>query len=129
VVSIGMPFSRCRHLAVTSKLSSARPIGSMNRWHELQVALVRWISIRSRVVSSRPSFAAAAASRSGTSGGGGGGGVPSSTSITHLPRSTGEVRLASDVCTSIEPWPRMPRRESSGYVTRRNSGPTTPLMP
>ena len=34
-------------------------------------------------------------------GGGGGGGVPSSTSITHLPRSTGEVRLASDVCTSI----------------------------
>ena len=33
----------------------------------------------------------------GTFGGGGGGGVPSSTSITYLPRCTGEVRMAVDV--------------------------------
>ena len=86
----------------------------MKRWHELQVGFLRCDSMRSRVVSIRPSFASPVASRSGTSGGGGGGGVPSSTSITHLPRSTGEVRLASEVCTSMLPWPRMPRRLASG---------------
>ena len=86
----------------------------MKRWQALQVGLARCISIRSRVVSSLPSLASPVSSSAGTLGGGGGGGVPSSTSITHLPRSTGEVRLASEVCTSIEPWPRMPRRVASG---------------
>src|SRR5215211_3193745 len=57
----------------------------------------RCSSIRSRVVRNLPSFAPAVSSRSGTPGGGGGGGVPSSTSITHLPRSTGDVRLPSVV--------------------------------
>ncbi len=33
----------------------------------------------------------------GTSGGGGGGGAPSTFSMIHLPRSTGEVRCAYDV--------------------------------
>ena len=49
--------------------------------------------MRSRVDSSLPpAFAFTESSSAGTFGGGGGGGVPSSTSITHLPRSTGEVR-------------------------------------
>jgi hypothetical protein len=39
-------------------------------------------------------------SKLGTFGGGGGGGVPISTSMTHLPRRTGEVRLAIDVSRS-----------------------------
>ena len=55
----------------------------------------------------------------GMSGGGGGGGVPSSTSMTHLPRSTGDVRFASDVSTRMLPCPSTPRRVSSGWVTRR----------
>ena len=46
--------------------------------------------------------------------GAGGGAEPSRTSITHLPRRTGEVRFPSDVCTNTLPCPRMPRRRSSG---------------
>ena len=61
--------------------------------------------MRSRVVSGLPSLPSVVSSSVGTFGGGGGGGIPISTSITHLPRSTGDVRLASDVCTSMLPWP------------------------
>ena len=75
----------------------------MNRWQALHVGFVRWISIRSRVVSERPSMTVAVSSRSGTAGGGGGGGTPRTTSITHLPRSTGDVRLAIDVSMRTEP--------------------------
>ena len=46
----------------------------------------------------------------GTFGGGGGGGVPSSTSITYLPRCTGEVRIAVDVSVRMLPWPSSPKR-------------------
>ena len=45
----------------------------------------------SRMEDAVPIFAS---SRLGTSGGGGGGGVPTRLSNTHLPRSTGDVRLA-----------------------------------
>ena len=57
-----------------------------------------------------PSFAFTESSSAGTFGGGGGGGVPSSTSITHLPRSTGEVRSATEVSVRMLPWPSRPRR-------------------
>ena len=97
----------------------------MKRWQELHVASDRCSSIRSRVVSIRPPLASAVSSSSGTLGGGGGGGVPISTSITHLPRSTGDVRFAKEVCTSTLPCPSRPRRVSSGYATRRNSSPDT----
>jgi hypothetical protein len=52
--------------------------------------------MRSRVVSGRPDLPSAVSSNGGTepSMGGGGGGLPSSTSITHLPRSTADVRFA-----------------------------------
>ena len=42
-------------------------------------------------------------SSAGTFGGGGGGGDPSSTSITHLPRITGEVRSAIEVSVRTLP--------------------------
>ena len=45
-----------------------------------------------------------------TPGGGCGGGVPSRFSSTHLPRDTGEVRVATDVTVSMLPWPSRPRR-------------------
>ena len=45
------------------------------------------------------------ASNAGMLGGGGGGGVPMSTSMTHLPRSTGDVRADIEVKSSTLPWP------------------------
>ena len=104
-------------------------MGSMKRWQELQTGLVRCASIRSRVVSRRPAAVAGLASKAGTFGGGGGGGVPMSTSMTHLPRSTGDVRPAMEVSCSTLPWPRTPHRLSFGYSTRRNSSPETPSIP
>ena len=96
----------------------------MTLWHEVQAGFLRCSSIRSRTDSTRPSRAPPVSSSSGTLGGGGGGGEPSSTSITHLPRCTGEVRSATEVSSKMLPWPRMPRR-SSGTGTRRNSCPMT----
>ena len=46
-------------------------------------------------------------------GAGGGGGEASSTSISHLPRCTGDVRSATDVSVRMLPWPRRPRRSRS----------------
>ena len=70
--------------------------------------------MRSRVDSVLPSSTALVSSSSGTFGGGGGGGEPSSTSITHLPRSTGEVRSAIEVSSSTLPCPSTPRRFDVG---------------
>ena len=76
-----------------------------------------------------PPSRALVSSRSGTLGGGGGGGVPSSTSITHLPRSTGEVRSAIEVSCSTLPWPRMPRRAGSASGHAGTASPITFGMP
>ena len=75
-----------RHAPVASKFSSARPSGSITRWHDgacrvaavLLHALAHGQQLARRV--------ALVSSSAGTFGGGGGGGDPSSTSITHLPR-------------------------------------------
>src|SRR5262249_62143191 len=83
-VSSSIAFSRYRHLPVTSKLSIARPIGSMYWWHVLHVGFLRWSSMRSRVVSGRPSLPAAVSSSVGTFGGGGGRGLAISTSLLHF---------------------------------------------
>ena len=96
--------------AVTSKLSSARPIGSMNRWHELQVAFLRWISIaRASSAGGLPSLrrrlrdrerraaAAAAACRAA---------LPSPTCRAAPARCDWRARSAR----ASLPWPRMPRR-------------------
>ena len=44
------------------------------------------------------------------SAGGGGGADDSRFSSTHLPRSTGEVRVAYDVIVRMLPWPSRPPR-------------------
>ena len=99
------------------------------RWHELQDGFSRCNASRSLVVSSLPPSLPSVSSRSGTPGGGGGGGEPNKTSMTHLPRNTGEVRPACDVKVRILPCPNRPRLLSSGYVKRWNSSPVTPENP
>ena len=86
----------------------------MNRWQERHVGLAACISSRWRVVSGRPPRADSVSSKAGMLGGGGGGGVPMSTSITHFPRNTGDVRADMDVSRSTLPCPSTPRRLSSG---------------
>src|SRR5688572_1174679 len=112
-----------RHTPVTSKFSSARPSGSITLWHEVHAGFLRCSSIRSRVDKVRPASTAFVSSSSGTLGGGGGGGEPSSTSMIHLPRNTGDVRSAIEVSSRTLPWPSTPRRFESAIVTRRNSLP------
>ena len=80
--------------------------------------------MRSRIESTRP--LASVSFSGGTFGGGGGGGVPRMFSRIHLPRSTGEVRLAYDVTVRMLPWPRSPPRTlSSPSETRRKRLPYT----
>jgi hypothetical protein len=100
----------------------------MTLWHDVHAGFFRCSSMRSRTDRSRPLAAGFVSSSAGTFGGGGGGGDPSSTSITHLPRSTGDVRSDTEVSVRMLPWPRMPRRYS-GTGTRWKSPPTTFGMP
>ncbi len=53
-------------------------------------------------------------SSAGTSGGGGGGGVPSRFSRIHLPRITGDVRVAYDVTVRMLPCRSRPPRCAAG---------------
>jgi hypothetical protein len=71
----------------------------------------------------------ALSARSGTTAGGGSGGVFSRFEMMYLPRSTGEVRLATDVIDSRLAWPSRPRRFGSVTGTRRKREPYTPGMP
>src|SRR5262245_47405735 len=112
--------SRVRQAPVTSKFSRANPIGSIIWWHELHDGFARCASIRSRTVRDLPPLVADVSSSFGTTGGGGGGGVPNRTTITHLPRCTGDVRSATEVSVRIAPLPNSPRRLSSVNSTRRN---------
>src|SRR6516162_7104152 len=106
---IAYVLSHVRHWPVTSKFSSASPIGSIIRWHEAHAGFARCVFMRSRTVSSFPELIAGVSSSLGTTGGGGGGGVPRRTVITHLPRCTGEVRSATDVKVRMAPFPSKPR--------------------
>ena len=99
----------------------------MREWQPEQTGLARCASSRARSDVASP--LSACSSSSGTSGGGGGGGVPSRFSRIHLPRTTGEVRVASDVTVRMLPCPSSPRRRSSSHSTRRKRGPYTPGMP
>ena len=76
----------------------------MTRWQESHAGFARCCSMRSRTESMLPpSVPFTESSSGGTFGGGGGGGVPSRTSITHLPRCTGDVRSATDVSVRMLP--------------------------
>src|SRR5215472_1818775 len=88
--SMGTPESLVRHSPIASKFSIAKPTGSITLWHPEQAGLERCSTMRSRTVPLAISL------KAGTLGGGGGGGVPRILVNIHLPRSTGEVRLAYD---------------------------------
>src|SRR5260221_1343348 len=98
-------------------------MGSIKLWQLAQAALERCAANRSRterVADSVLSFSA------GTSGSGGGGGDPSRFSRTHLPRITGDVRVAYEVTVKILPWRnRPPRSLSRSRATRRKRLPYT----
>ena len=126
--SPGTPVSSVvRQRPIASKFSSENPSGSMLRWHVAQAGFRRWTSINSRTdVGGAPS---SRVPRSGTSAGGSAGGAPSRFSSTHLPRDTGDVRLAYEVRVRMPAWPRMPARRSSAHVTRRKWLPWTSGIP
>jgi len=86
-------------------------IGSIILWQAAQTGLTRCSSRRWRTESSLAAWPVRLSEFSGsegTLGGGGGGGVPSSTSITHLPRCTGDVRIAVEVSVKMLAWPSSP---------------------
>ena len=73
--------------------------------------------MRSRTDNTFPASTALVSSSRGTLAGGGGGGEPSSTSMIHLPRSTGDVRSAIDVSNSVlEPARRSGNAELEAHV-------------
>src|SRR4029453_12337267 len=97
--SMADPASLVRVAPMASNGSSAKPMGSNNRWHPAHVGALRWVSSRSR---SESGFWPGLLSLRfvSTSGGGGGGGVPTMFSRIHLPRMTGEVRVGLEVTVS-----------------------------
>ena len=68
------------------------PAGSMIWWQAAHCGFCRCATIFSRIETIR--VFERVSSSGGTFDGGGGGGVPSSVSRIHLPRSTGDVRVA-----------------------------------
>src|SRR5579871_1240620 len=126
--SIGLyDSSTVRHRPMASKFSNAKPVGSIMLWHELHAGLERCCASRSRTVLTlawvRWSL------RAGTFGGGSGGGVPKILFRTHLPRITGEVRIAGEVIVKMLPCPSRPRLGlSAGSDTRRKLLPWMPDM-
>src|SRR5205814_8274398 len=117
-----------RQRPIASKFSSAKPAGSIMLWHEAQTGSDRCSAIRSRIVFT---FACVRRSESaGTFGGGSGGGVPRMLLRIHLPRITGDVRIAGDVIVRMLACPSRPRRGlSAGSCTRRKLLPCTFAMP
>src|SRR5580704_4491887 len=112
-----------RQFPTESKFSSAKPGGSITRWHPAQGWLVRCNSSCARTV-----FAAAGAplllsSSVGTFGGGGDGGVLRKVLSTYFPRNTGEVLVATEVMERMLPCPSRPRRLGSVSSTLRKRGP------
>ena len=100
-----------RQRPTASKFSSAKPTGSIRLWQLAQAALARCcgqpLAHRRALPTTVLSFSA------GTSGGGGGGGVPSRFSRIHLPRITGDVRVAYDVTVRMLPCRSSPPRALS----------------
>src|SRR5213595_3840155 len=95
---------------MTSKLSSAKPAGSILAWQALQFSIVRCLASCSRmVVAPRVS-----GSTAGTLLGGGGGGLPSIRSMIQAPRTTGEVVVPLAVTLRTLACVKMPPRGLSG---------------
>ena len=110
-------------MPTTSKFSSARPSGSITRWHDWHAGFgaVRLHALAHReqaAIRAPPSSPRNPARRAAAAAAA----VPNSTSSTHLPRSTGEVRSATDVIVRMLPWPNRPRRFGSASATRAKRG-------
>ena len=89
---------------MASKFSSEKPSGSIFWWQAAQVGCARCASSCWRSGASAPTLAS---SSRGTPAGGSGGGAFSTFSRIHLPRSTGEVRVAYDDTVSTLAWVRI----------------------
>ena len=109
VASIGSPASLSRQRPTRSKFSSAKPNGSMSWWHDAQTGSVRCASMRWRSVFASAGERAPDKSAS-TPGGGGGTSAPSRFSTIHAPRTTGDVRFATEVAVRMLPRPKSPPR-------------------
>src|SRR5262249_40087590 len=111
---------------MTSKLSSAKPGGSILVWHETQGEDWRWFVGCVGVGGG----AGLSGSTAGTPEGGGDGGVPRMRSSTQAPRVTGEVLVPLAVTFSTLAMVMTPPRWlSGGNATLRNACPSTPGMP
>src|SRR5262245_37838205 len=75
-----------RHCPTELKFSSAKPGGSISRWHEAHVGFFRCSSSCSRTVFGTLDASLLLSSSVGTFGGGGGGGVLRNVLSTYLPR-------------------------------------------
>src|SRR4051794_34026353 len=123
--------SIARQRPVGSKFSIANPTGSIMLWQPAHVGLARCAAMRSRIDKgfadpAPPSFS----SSIGTLGGGGGGSTPRMLLRIHLPRFTGDVRIAKDVVVRMLAWPSSPPRGLSRFrLTRRKWLPLTLGMP
>src|SRR3954469_25412327 len=124
--STGKLPSIVRQAPTASKFSRPKPRGSIRRWHEAHVGSWRCASSCSRSDAAVPIDASF---RFGTSGGGSGGGALSRLSRIHLPRRTGDVRVAYDDTVGTLACVSTPARGVSVNSTRRNSGPLTPAIP
>ena len=111
---------------MTSKLSRAKPAGSILAWQALQVSCVRCLASCSRIVMA-PRISGSIA---GTLAGGGGGGLPKSRVVIQAPRLTGEVVVPFAVTFNVLACVRKPpRTESFGKFTGRTATPSTFGMP
>src|SRR4029434_9032912 len=106
-----------RHWPTELKFSSAKPGGSMTRWHPEQAGFCRCSSSWSRTDFVADSLPLLLSSRVGTFGGGGVGGVFRNVVSTYAPRKTGDVRVARPVSDRILPWPSRPNRFGSVSFT------------
>src|SRR5437867_7698294 len=120
---MGLPSSKVRQRPTASKFSSEKPTGSIRLWQPAQAELARCSVNRSRTERVADTVLSLNA---GTFGNGGGGGVPMILSRIHLPRITGEVRVAYDVTVRMLPWrSNPPRWLSLSRETRRKRLPYT----
>src|SRR5262245_34682917 len=101
----------------------------MIRWHDAHTGLLRCSSICCRTVFGAVAAPLLLSSSVGTFGGGGGGGVFRNVLRMYFPRSTGEVRVATDVSARMLPCPSSPRRFGSLSFTCRKRDPYTPAIP
>ena len=91
--SMALPPSWSRQRPTASKFSIANPIGSIRAWQLAQLGFARCADMASLIVKVLPGWAPSVFS-AGMFGGGGGGAAASRFSSTHLPRTTGDVRVA-----------------------------------